>query len=104
MIISWDVAGFFSQVFIFFFLSSWQLVYIKFPHEYGAPDFDELFKLFHSSYFFCLVVHQRIDWSIGKLVQLFCIAEMSYVHWVAFFYSRTHKFGPDFDTTFMCKW
>jgi hypothetical protein len=54
MIISWDVAGFFSQVFIFFFLSSWQLVYIKFPHEYGAPDFDELFKLFHSSYFFCL--------------------------------------------------
>jgi len=28
---------------------------------------------------------------------LLCIAEMSYVHWVAFFYSRTHKFGPDFD-------
>ena len=22
---------------------------------------------------------------------------MSYVHWVAFFYSRTHKFGLDFD-------
>jgi hypothetical protein len=22
---------------------------------------------------------------------------MSFVHWVAFFYSRTHKFGLDFD-------
>jgi hypothetical protein len=38
MIMSRDVAGFFSWVFIF--LSSWQLVYIKFPHEYGAPEFD----------------------------------------------------------------
>jgi hypothetical protein len=68
MIISRDVAGFFSRVFIFF-LSSWQLVYIKFSHEYGAPEFDsfdELFKMFHSPYLYCLFrrssTNQLIKW------------------------------------------
>jgi hypothetical protein len=34
-----------------------KIVYIKFPHEYGAPEcdsFDELFKMFHSPYLCCL--------------------------------------------------
>ena len=68
MIISRDVARFFSRVFIFF-LSSWQLVFIKFPHEYGAPEFDsfdELFKMFHSLYLCFLFrrssTNQLIKW------------------------------------------
>lgn len=69
MIISRDVAGFFSRVFIFFIELTTLLVYIKFPHEYGAPEFDsfdELFKIFHSPYLCCLFrrssTNQLIKW------------------------------------------
>jgi hypothetical protein len=67
MIISRDVAGFFSRVFIFFYRVD--NLYIKFLHEYGAPEydsFDELFKMFHSLYLYCLFrrssTNQLIKW------------------------------------------
>ena len=68
MIISRDVDGFFSRVLIFF-IELTTCVYIKFPHEYGAPEFDsfdELFKMFYSLYLYCLFRHsstnQLITW------------------------------------------